>query len=183
MILKLKSKSDIIGYCYTIILISFLSMYIALPFFLATKSDILINLIFIFIEAIRINKFELFIILYEYSLNIYFLPSIWKLFLPLLIILILWITIFILSIRKINKNEFRKDITSKDGLKIIFGTLFCIITISVVHFFLNFFLPINEDYFIWTNLLYIPFLIISLIFFFFGIFHFFKKRKNLESQV
>ncbi|MHA1381571.1 MAG: hypothetical protein ACTSRG_24655, partial [Candidatus Helarchaeota archaeon] len=68
---------------------------------------------------------------------------------PLLMALIPWIFILILSIRKINKNEYRRVITSKDGLKISFGTLFCIILISVVHFFLNFFLPINEDYFKW----------------------------------
>jgi len=131
---------------YLFIYFIFFAVIISLPSYLGTKYDVFFDLIFIFIQTIRINRLEIFFILYEYTLKISWLPSIWKLLLPISLVLIIWMPIFILSIRKINKNEFRSDITSKDGLKIASFALIYIIVISIMHF-----VYIYTEYFIVSN--------------------------------
>ncbi|NVM01619.1 MAG: hypothetical protein HWN67_04755 [Candidatus Helarchaeota archaeon] len=177
------SKIDCIFMIYTLIYLQF--------FFISSSLDLLIsdyslNWGMILAFSSGTGKFE-FLILHGYLMNlswpnelwwsllqilITFFPNEFWLHLSLiLIVLIIDIVIITLISRKVRKNGFEKDITSKEGLMFFIISLL----IAIFQFYFIFFIGPKKLFTFLKLFLCIPYLIVSFIFIFTGIFYYFKK--------
>jgi len=126
-----------------------------LPSFLNLSDNVIIKLIFVIAESIRTSKWETFLILYLYLIDLNFPKTILEFLIPVLIVLIGEIIIFIYIVRKIKISGFKEE-KNKIGLSGIGITIFIFILLS----FLNFFVVFKQTNEIYT-LLYIVYLILS----------------------